>query len=228
MKNTNQIRVTAFTILTITIALVTTPVAFSEPPVPDWSGSEGTTFQEWDFTDANTSPDPISDMLNNPNGDPLLTVYTDIEFGADGTSDGYWVLSGQQRPGQIDIKIPNYVNQNPYKEIWLTIVWNESEGYPVNPILPDRPIVGVAFEGMEYTDQYIEYEQEDSLGFGWKTSVYVLGLWPNPAEEWLNIKGNILVDSLSVETICIPEPATMTILALGGLCTVLRRKRKIS
>ena len=39
------------------------------------------------------------------------------------------------------------------------------------------------------------------------------------------IGGDVFVDQLVVDTICIPEPATMSLLALGGLA-LLRRKRR--
>ena len=59
----------------------------------------------------------------------------------------------------------------------------------------------------------------------WVQSTYHITIWPNPAEEWIAIKGNIVVDSLEIETECIPEPATMGLLGLGSLA-LLRYRRK--
>jgi len=59
----------------------------------------------------------------------------------------------------------------------------------------------------------------------WNVTLYKITIWPNPAEEWIAIKGDIVVDQLEIVTECIPEPATMGLLGLGSLA-LLRNRRK--
>ena len=194
--------------------------AFAEPPVPEWRGDEGTTFQAWSFSDDVTTPAP--DTVNNQYGTPLLQVDTDhgwyesIDLG-----QGVWALSGE-----IDIVIDNNPEPNPFKEIWINLVWrpeeNDPTGAPFNKsiFLPDAPLVAVwPFSNMEMV-------VNDETVNGWHHSTYEITIWPNPIDrEWITIKGNILVDELSIDTICVPEPATIALLTLGSLCTLRTRRR---
>ena len=60
---------------------------------------------------------------------------------------------------------------------------------------------------------------------GWYESTYTWEIYPNPFDEWFTIAGDILVDEIVIDTWCIPEPATLALLLIGGLA-LLRRRRK--
>jgi hypothetical protein len=197
--------------------------AFAEPPVPIWRGAEGSTFQAWTFSDGNDTPLP--DIVNNQYGNPLLHVDTDHDWydlppdSSQGVQ-GVWALSGE-----IDLVIPNNPQPNPFKEIWINVVWKpekDFQGGPLqNPFLPDEPLVAVT--PFEYMDIVKDFEEVDQNG--WYHTLYIATIWPNPPKEFISLKGNILVDELSIETICVPEPATIALLSLSSLCALRARRR---
>ncbi|MHC4912007.1 MAG: PEP-CTERM sorting domain-containing protein [Planctomycetota bacterium] len=173
--------------------------------VPEWRGTERSTYQEWSFS--NDSTTPVPDSSDNP-GDPLLRVTPIGDWIPD---PGAWPLSGE-----IDVYIPNFDEPNPEKEIWLQLTWQP--GGDLTPFLPDEPVVGVT----PYTTMSMS-RQDTSLN-GWTESWFVINLYPNPPAEWITIKGDIIVDHLVIDTRCVPEPATVALLGFGAL-VVFRRKR---
>ena len=171
----------------------------------------GYTIATWTFSTPDTSPAP--DSFVSP-GTPLLKVSTCYWIdNFDDWHQGVFPLSGQ-----IDVYLPNSQVTGPgtYKEIELTLTWRPST---VDTILSDVP--GVAVTPFDYMDMsQIDYD----AGQGWIRSIYDITIWPNPTEEWFYIKGDILVDELVIETWCIPEPMTVTLLGLGGLALMRRRR----
>jgi len=225
MKNQKKIQITAIIAITyFALTVVATSAAIYEPPVPGWRGNDGTTLQKWFFNDSNSTP--LADVDENPFGTPLLDVKSDLHLQSHDGAEGVWSLGSE-----IDIILPNSPEPNPYKEIWLTLIWKAEDStllptggpFETDPFLPDMPNIGVAFEGMIYQDQWIEEEFIDAEG--WLHTTYIIGLWPNPIKEYISIKGNILVDELCIETICIPEPATIAVLSMGGLLALRKRKK---
>jgi hypothetical protein len=208
------------------VALVAASPAVANPPVLSWQrGSEGTTYQEWYFGTNDDTPAP--DDSYNPyatQNDPVL-LHVDTQHGWYDSIDlgqGVWALSGE-----MDLVIPNSSEPNPYKQILLELVWKLEENDPTgapfakDPFLPDTPLVAVTpFSSMEMTlDDAVDLN-------GWHHSAYEITISPNPSKEWLTVKGNILVDSLSVDTICVPEPATIVLFAAGAVVAARKRKRK--
>ncbi len=133
---------------------------------------------------------------------------------------GVWGLSGE-----IDVYIPNWPERRPEKEIWIQLTWKAGE-LDQSPFLPDVPIVGVAadiFGSMTMTRQDFSVGQD-----GWYQSVFDIHLWPNPTKEWIAVKGDILVDQLVIDTICIPEPGTILLFSIAGWVISRGRKSRIS
>lgn len=195
-----------FTCLAIT--LTTGSIASA---IPEWRGDPGSTYQEWYFDSSNT--EPVPNVVNNPYGDPLLRV---TPHGGWISNSGAWALSGE-----IDVMIPNYPQTRPEKWIQIQLTWQ-----PVynDSFLPSEPLVGAA--GIAPSGPYkivLGPRTDSDAGGGWTQSTYDITIQPNPLEEWIAIKGDILVDELIIDTICVPEPATICLFGLGAL-TLLRRK----
>lgn len=204
-----------FAFLLVICAL--SPIVLADDLVPPgWRGMDGTTFAIWEFdTD---DPTPVPNVVDNPFGETVLTVQTGVgqsywqEWGG---RQGIWPLSGM-----VEIKIDNSPIANPYKEIWVQLTWSAQTTY-------GEPVIKEIISGENATlisDDIIGLTGE-SVGDGlWHHSVYSIIIEPNPAFETIVISGSIMLDELVIDTICIPEPTTMAMLAIGGL--MLRRTRK--
>ena len=176
---------------------------------PDWRDDEGTTYQEWDFlTDANPA-DP--DTYLNDYGVPSVVVAGEYPITRwkldDHEYDGVWVFDDYMK-----IDIPNVDVENPYKEILLQIVyWAEELDMDVLP-----------------TPSSVTLVDEQVLDGGYIYAAYSIIIEPNPEMESIYIRPRsctIYVDSLIIDTICIPEPMTIGFLGLGGALLALKRRR---
>lgn len=169
-----------------------------------------TTSQIWYFNDDN--PTPMPDVVNNAPGiDPATMLITPGPQG--GWNDGAWELSGE-----IDVFIPNDPIQHEFKTIQLWLTWQPGS----LGVLPGRPLVGVSADPM--ISMAMDIIPQPGVG-DWNVTLYDIVIWPNPVNEWIAIKGDIVVDQLEIETASIPEPATMGMLGLGSLA-LLRNRRK--
>lgn len=202
-----------FLILAVVVFLGAGSKLFADDYIaPAWRGDEGSTMQVWEFSEFDFTPAP--DIVRNPYGDPLLWADSHGWIPTMDCRQGIWPLSGE-----IDVYIPNRPEILPEKRIWLQLVWKPGDQY--NPYLPDAPMVGVVpFDKMVVT------RTDTPADCGWTYSIFAIDIWPNPVEEWITIKGDILVDQLVIDTICIPEPGTIGLLSLGGLTLLGRRRRR--
>jgi len=189
---------------------------------PAWRGMAGTTLQGWSF-DTGDNPallDPSLDM--NPYGTPSAEVFTpDTGFprqtywmDSDGGHDGVWRLYGDD---YLMLHIPNTDNTGPNtsKEIWLQITYSAGsiERKPQLQTLPNyaslEHIQGTVVDDLYYHD------------------IFKITLEPNPTEEWIAIMPRdctLYIDEIVVDTVCVPEPATLLVLSLGGLVALRKRK----
>jgi len=187
---------------------------------PSWRGEEGTTFQIWDFT----TPDleAIPEVDQNPYGDPVAQInlgeYSEGWFdqleGLGDTVD-YWDLGSS---GTIEIVLPNSPDPNPYKEIWVQVTYYED--------ITQAPVLNIP--GATYLGGVDHYLVENVGTGNWFLDLLKFRIEPNPTEETIILTSDglygSLIDQIVIDTICVPEPMTMSLLALGSIF-VIRRKR---
>jgi hypothetical protein len=187
------------------------------PPV-DWvRGDDRTTYQRWEFPDNNPTPPPS--IYVNEYGIPSTTVTNGAWQPIFDGRVGVWTL-GLTTPGSIVVDIPN-ADGGIEKEVWLQLTYETVEG------LPDVTVDGTLGE-------VIQTIPVGPQGFNWFHTTWSFLLDYNPRSEQVIISGmQVAVDELVIDTICrlgqeqvIPEPATLTLLGLGVLAVVRRRRRR--
>ncbi len=201
-------------ILLISIIFVSTAVA-----VPSWRGNPNTTYQEWTFDDDDNPAVP--EFNENPYGLPLA------EFSTTGSPDNLvWLAEADGHQGvwtgeplDIELTIPNRPVSDIYKEIWLEVDFQgQIPAWSVTP----SPVVGNVVEEISHDTSPIGSSQWSRFTVGWR-------IYPNPSKERICLATGpgTLIDRAAVDTICVPEPATVCLLALGVL-TIMRRRPKMN
>jgi hypothetical protein len=105
---------------------------------------------------------------------------------------------------------------------WSTLAYGPNPGQPpIPPMTPD--------EEQAQITRYVIYSGQPAYGEHLVGEFYLRGLNP----EWVSFDmRNYASDNLGTMAMgtitheCLPEPATLSVLALGGLGVLLRRKRK--
>ena len=193
--------------ITLVVALAGTAWADDLYP-PEWRGQANTTLQVWTF---DTDPGPTGPAYPEIDQNPYGTPY--IEYGS---FSGGWYATYEGRSGVWDnyswsadvfVQIPNSDITGPgtSKELWFQYTYFGSDFLWFNVEQPG----GATVEDVITED----------LGGGWTYKAKRI-IWPdeNPLEERLRIPGSgMYLDQIVIDTICIPEPASLLLLGLGVL-----------
>ena len=194
------------------------------PPI--WRGLPGSTSQEWDFLTGDITPDAPMDYLpdgqevpyDNPYGGALAWYYP-------GTGQHWWPeLDGRigvlPLSGAIYLDIWNTPEPNPLKEIRLQITWQQQ-------VMGEAPVI--LFDHFEPGSEPFEGQVVDEVTMplegDWQHTTFDLTIMPNPFFETIRIGGAIDVDQIVVDTICIPEPSSITLLLCGLASLIVWRRR---
>ncbi len=221
-------------IFLVAMLLVGTSAAWADDiNPPPWRGEWSTTFQYWQFWTPDIGdpygltpdgPGPLGEGLpgepyTSPGYLPSTRLWVDpfgdwIDIDSSSGRQGIWPLSGY-----LDVVVDNHDPVNPEKLIWVQLTWRQQPGTDGGPFMdPWDPLPG-------FTSTPVRIEDEQTAADGWTTTTYAWEIYPNPADEWFTIGGDIDVDQLVIDTWCVPEPATLSLLVIGGLTLIRRRRR---
>jgi hypothetical protein len=192
---------------------VPAPIAVNPQSLGWWNeGAPGSTHARWDFTAGYVISTPGAGYSAKPefviSPDPLNVVAT---IGPGGTWDNQTLFIGSTYLA-VNLELPNYLNQNPYKEIWVDLGNN---------------VVNTNDISVAATPTNLAFVYEILAGQG--NAEFGVRIWPNPEVEKVGFVlfrsptgAPLILDYIHVDTICIPEPMTLAMLALGGI--LLRRR----
>lgn len=194
---------------------VVPPPWVTDPADPQWEGGS-TTFQVWEYAE-----DPYSAPLyDNEWGMPevmFLNATPQIAPGPhldDATGEPIeiwtWHVDG---PGGIDILVQNDPRPNDRKVIWVQVTADKSPGpNPPSSNPPGTTTLPVPVWQLPNSPWYV-YTARIDIPF-------------NPEFEIIHydFPESTNISEIVVDTICVPEPATLSLIVLGGAALVRRRR----
>ncbi|MFH1748671.1 MAG: PEP-CTERM sorting domain-containing protein [Planctomycetota bacterium] len=130
--------------------------------------------------------------------------------------------------GTLAFRLSNYDQDNPQKHLKLQITFRQSMGAPMTFDVgawtgdPGDPPWNYPNTVAAVVDESFDH------GDGWQTNSYHIWFEPNPLYEGFGINFTAypaFVDQVVIDTWCIPEPATLSlvVLAIGGSALLRRR-----
>ncbi len=176
-------------------------------------GDPCTTHQLWDFTPGHVTYNPgdgytsVPEDVISPN--PGAVVAT---ISPGNTWDGSTNFIARTYL-YVNLELPNVDVLNPCKIIWVDV----GNDVVINQEDISISAIGHGIPSTDYICELLPGQGDAEFG---------VIIWPNPETEKIGMffgPGTVL-DYIHVDTICIPEPATICLLGLGA-SILLRRKR---
>jgi hypothetical protein len=202
---------------TVLLAVLTARTWADDLFPPPYRGLPQSTLQEWTFDGPQGPVWPANPGFNNPYAPPVPSL----------TGGGQWVNAVNGRTGLLEVDpfqippigtlaigIPDLNYPNPYKDIRVQVTWFPSLGPGPGIVMSSNPPgIPQGVNTIQAVGGGFFYEQ-----LNWR-------IVPNPNFETLILQfpSRGYVDQIVVDTICVPEPATLVPLALVGLAALRRR-----
>jgi len=215
-------RATIVSCVLLSATLVGGSAVADDLTAPGWRGNYSTTSQVWDFRyKAGVSAPYIYDPDGPAVGGqpPLDDTQLTVSGGAWNHPDpfgssrlGMWLITGEY----MEVFVENHEPPNDFKWVLVQITWQETCGCdPLALEALDPAPVGPP-----------ELISEIPLDYGWIHSTYEWRIEPNPQWESFRIVGAAIIDEVIVDTWCIPEPASASLLLTAGVVALIRRRKR--
>jgi hypothetical protein len=217
---------------------------------PGWDKDPYFTHQSWSFSNPTAAGTPIGADAGykNPSGAATMTfqggqwvgdmgmVFDIGSFDPLGVRSGGWEISGPlQDSTMFSIQVPNIPNPAMKKEVWFEMTFRVNDMQLAAGIV-DQVSFDCYADGIQDSVHKFKYFDQIGGAFGvdmqqqiWLRFEGKFAYMPQPGSELLMLKGtlgngqSVVLDQIDVDTHCVPEPATLSLLVVGALGWLRRR-----
>jgi hypothetical protein len=219
----NKMQVLMICLISVTALLAGEARADDFAPPTEWSrGDPLSTATEWEFlTDANShtiadgntvatvegefGPATVS-IYGSPGNEPVWSI---------GDGDGKWTAS-INAPMGMNFEIGNWEDLEPVKYLRIQVTYGGSP-----------PSIS-SISALHQTGAPVVITPTGTTSFSTTHILFEYEMNPNPFFEVFTLQtpAGSSIDQVVVDTISTPEPATLTVLGLGALAVLKRRRRQ--